>query len=67
MKIRFVTKDLVVGVKECPEIDEPVTVVMSPMWSGVPTPTNNPAGFLTYRKYEFNGQVLDGIPTVREV
>ena len=33
MKIRFKTKDNVVGIKECYDIDPPVTVVMSPMWS----------------------------------
>ena len=69
MKIRFVTKDKVVMVKECPDIDPPVGVVHSPMftWKNGPAPNSKyPKDFMEFRRYEFNGEVEDGIPTVHE-
>ena len=66
MKIRFKTKDNIVAVKECYDIEPPVGVVQSPMWTGAPTPAGNPKGFMEYRRYEFRGEIEDGIPTVHE-
>ena len=66
MRIRFKTKDNLVAVKDCYDIEEPVSVVMSPMWSGAPTPDKQPQRFMEYRRYEFRGEVEDGIPTVHE-
>ena len=66
MKIRFKTKDNIVAVKECCDIEPPVSVVQSPMWTGVPTLAGNPKGFMEYRRYEFRGEIEDGIPTVHE-
>jgi hypothetical protein len=68
MKIRFQTRDNLVAVKDCCDIEEPVSLVMSPMWSGAPTPDGKqPERFMEYRRYEFRGEVVDGIPTVHEV
>lgn len=66
MRIRFKTKDNLEHVKECPDVEEPLTAVMSPMWQ----PTSDrkqPERFMQYRRYEFHGEVVDGIPTVHEV
>lgn len=68
MKIRFKTKDNLTMVKDCFDISEPVSVVMSPMWSGAPKPQGKPPErFMEYRKYEFRGETEDGIKTVHEV
>lgn len=68
MKIRFKTKDNLVAIKECYDIETPISVVMSPLWSNAPTlDGKQPEGFMEYRHYEFRGEVIDGIPTVEEV
>ena len=67
MKIRFATRDGLVAVKECPNVEPPVIVIMSPMWHGVPTlDGKQPDGFMEHRRYEFRGEVIDGVPTVHE-
>jgi len=67
MKIRFKTRDNIVGIKECPDIEMPITSVQSPMWTDCPTKElAYPKGFMTYRRYEFWGEIEDGIPTVHE-
>lgn len=67
MKIRFKTKDNLTAVKECHDIEEPVSVVMSPMWTKPPTiDGKQPERFGEYRRYEFRGEVVDGMPTVHE-
>lgn len=63
MKIRFKTKDGLECIRECPDVEPPVTVVYSPMWKGF---KNSPTSYIEYRKYEFNGETNDGIPTVYE-
>lgn len=67
MNIRFVTKDMLVCIKDCPAIELPVTVVMSPLWHGAPTPTSTPENFQQWRRYEATGEIQDAIPTVKEV
>ncbi len=67
MRIRFKTLDGLMDIKECPDVDIPVSRVMSPMWQGAPTPDGkHPERFQDYRVYEFNGEIIDGIPTVEE-
>ena len=67
MKIRFKTKDGFIAIKECPYIEPPVSVVMSPMFSWRCTPKGEqPKNFMEYRKYELI-EYEDGIPTVSEV
>lgn len=66
MKIRFKTKDNVSEIKECPHIEEPVSVVMSPMWQEPPRNGFKPPNFMKWRRYEFNGIIEQGIPTVHE-
>jgi hypothetical protein len=69
MKIRFKTKDGLVAIKECPDIEkgDNFSSVMSPMWTGAPTPDGKkPELFGEYRHYEFRGEVEHGIPTVHE-
>jgi len=67
MKIRFVTKDKLTVIKECPEVEFPFSVVMSPMWEGAPQPNGKqPHNFMEHRRYEFRGVVENGIPTVNE-
>lgn len=66
MKIRFVTLDMLVCIKECPDIELPVSVVMSPCWNKTPTSTATPERFQQWRRYEFRGEVQDNIPTVHE-
>jgi len=68
MKIRFKTQCGLIAIKECPDIDMPVTVVMSPLWQIPPVPGKpKPENFQCYRRYEFNGEIVEGIPTVVEI
>lgn len=66
MNIRFRTKDGVTEVKECHDVEEPVSVVMRPMWSYSPKTDSKPWRFMEYRRYEFRGERREGIPTVHE-
>ena len=67
MQIRFVTKDKLVAIDECPGIDHISSFVMRPMWSGVQTPDGQrPKDWMEYRRYEFRGEVIDGVPVVHE-
>lgn len=66
MKIRFKTRDGLVCIKECYDIELPVSVVMSPLWNRPPRYDGQDRNFQEYRKYEFKGEVIDGIPTVEE-
>ena len=66
MKIRFKTKDRLECVQECHDIEEPLSVAMRPMWSNTPTDGKQPKDFMEFRRYEFRGEVVDGIPTVHE-
>lgn len=67
MKIRFRTKDNLEAVIDTVEVEEPLTVIMRPMWKHVPTPQAPPTDYMEFRKYEFRGEVMYGIPTVNEV
>lgn len=69
MLIRFVTSDGLTCFAECLDIERPLSYVLRPMWHyGPPQVDKEPTkNFREYRKYEFRGEVQEGIPTVYEV
>lgn len=68
MKAAFETLDRMRDVKDCPDVDEGATTIMSPLWRGHPTMKEpKPRHFMEYRKYERTTETHQGCPLFREV
>jgi hypothetical protein len=59
MRIRFQTKDNLIVIRECRDIDEPPIAIVRPIRvEGEPV--------TEFRRYEYRGEARNGIPTVHE-
>lgn len=68
MKLALETLDRLRVVKDCPDVDETATTVMSPLWKSPFTADGKrPPRFMEYRKYERTGETHEGFPLFREV
>jgi hypothetical protein len=59
MRIRFRTKDNLVQIRECNNIDEIPAQIVRPISSEDGKP-------LGVRRYEYRGEIKNGIPTLNE-